>query len=55
MEAWQKSLEIVPDQVNVQNNLAWLLATGPEESLRNGAKAVALATQASQLAAAAIR
>jgi hypothetical protein len=28
-----------------QNNLAWLLATCPEASIRNGAKAVELAQQ----------
>jgi tetratricopeptide (TPR) repeat protein len=46
--SWQRSLEINPDQVNVELNLAWLLATSPEASLRNGARAVALATQADQ-------
>jgi tetratricopeptide (TPR) repeat protein len=48
MEAWQQALEINPNEANVQNNLAWSLATTPDTSLRNGAKAVALATQASQ-------
>ena len=47
IDAWQRSLEINPDQPSVQNNLAWLLATTPDASLRNGAKAVALAEQAS--------
>jgi Flp pilus assembly protein TadD len=32
-----------------QNNLAWLLATCPDNSLRNGQKAVELAQQAVQL------
>ncbi len=32
-----------------QNNLAWLLATGPEASLRDGNKAAELARQAEQL------
>ena len=49
MNAWQQALAIKPDQISVQNNLAWLLATTPESSLRDGAKAVTLATQASQL------
>jgi len=48
---YEKSLEIKPGQLNVLNNLAWLLATTPGPALRNGAKAVALATQASQLSA----
>jgi tetratricopeptide (TPR) repeat protein len=48
MDSWQQALEISPNQFSVQNNLAWLLATTPDPSLRDGAKAVALATQASQ-------
>jgi len=45
----QKNLEIYPDQPYLLNNLAWLLATTPDASLRNGAKAVALAKLAGQL------
>ena len=48
IKAWQESLEIKPEQVNVQKNLAWVLATTPDASLRNGAKALALAEKASQ-------
>jgi tetratricopeptide (TPR) repeat protein len=48
IDAWQEALAINPGQINVQNNLAWVLATAPDKSLRNGAQAVALATQASQ-------
>jgi tetratricopeptide (TPR) repeat protein len=44
--AWQRSLEIHPDQVYVLNNLAWALATTPDASLRDGAKAIALAQKA---------
>ncbi len=49
MNSWQQALEIKPDQANVQNNLAWLLATTPDRSLRDGAKAVALAEEAKKL------
>jgi tetratricopeptide (TPR) repeat protein len=49
IESWQKALEVKPDQLNALNNLAWALATTPDASLRNGAKAVALAKQADQL------
>jgi tetratricopeptide (TPR) repeat protein len=49
IDAWQQALEIQADQADVQNNLAWVLATTPDASLRNGAKAVALAQEASQL------
>jgi len=48
-DCWQEALEINPEQVYVLNNLAWLLATTPDASLRDGAKAVALAAQANQL------
>jgi Flp pilus assembly protein TadD len=48
IDAWQKSLEIKPAQADVQNNLAWLLATSSDASLRNGPKAIALAEQARQ-------
>jgi len=43
---WQQALKIKPDQPFVQNNLAWVLATTPDPSLRNGPAAVALAEQA---------
>ncbi len=49
VDSWQRALEINPGQIYVQNNLAWLLATTPDAALRNGARAVALAQQASQL------
>jgi tetratricopeptide (TPR) repeat protein len=48
-DAWQKALEIKPDQLYVLNNLAWLLATTQDAALRDGAKAVALAKEAGQL------
>jgi tetratricopeptide (TPR) repeat protein len=43
---YQKALEIQPADSVIQNNLAWLLATCPQASLRNGARAVELARQA---------
>jgi protein O-mannosyl-transferase len=45
IESWEQALAIKPEQPNVQINLAWLLATTPDDSLRNGARAVALAEQ----------
>jgi tetratricopeptide (TPR) repeat protein len=45
----QKVLELDPKHIPAQNNLAWLLATCPDGSLRDGKKAVALAQQAVQL------
>lgn len=49
IDSWQHALAIFPGQIPVLNNLAWLLATTPVPSLRDGTKAVALATRASQL------
>jgi tetratricopeptide (TPR) repeat protein len=49
VDAWQQALQIKPDQLYVLNNLAWLLATTADASLRDGAKAVALAKRADQL------
>jgi tetratricopeptide (TPR) repeat protein len=46
---WQKTLELKSDFVDALNNLAWVLATFPETSIRNGAKAMALAERAHQL------
>jgi tetratricopeptide (TPR) repeat protein len=46
---FQKALEIKPDYVEARNNLAWVLATCPQASLRNGVEAVRLAERANQL------
>ncbi len=50
IEQFQSALQIEPGDMEAQNNLAWLLATAPQASLRNGAKAVELARQANELA-----
>ena len=46
---YRRALEIDPLLVEALNNLAWLLATCPEASLRNGAEAVQLAEKACQI------
>jgi Flp pilus assembly protein TadD len=46
---FQKALELQPDNVDARKYLAWILATCPEASLRNGTEAVKLAQQADQL------
>jgi protein O-mannosyl-transferase len=51
IKQFQKVLELNPLHAAAQNDLAWILATCPESSLRNGQKAVALARQAAQLSA----
>jgi len=50
VEHYQKALELAPSSIATLSNLAWLLATSPDASLRNGQKAVELAKQADRLA-----
>jgi tetratricopeptide (TPR) repeat protein len=46
VEEWQKVLAIQPDNGNAMSNLAWVYATSPDDSLRDGTKAVQLASDA---------
>jgi tetratricopeptide (TPR) repeat protein len=46
---YQKTLEIRPNFAPACNSLAWLLATSPDPSVRNGAKAIELARRVEQL------
>ena len=46
---WRESLRLQPDDGNALNNLAWVFATSTEESVRDGARAVELATKAASL------
>ena len=46
---FQKVVELEPENVAAINNLAWLLATCPDDSLRDGSRAVELATNAERL------
>jgi tetratricopeptide (TPR) repeat protein len=48
MDCWQRALDLDPDRLPIRNNLAWLLATTPDASLRDGAKALALATRSDE-------
>ncbi|MGA2280317.1 MAG: tetratricopeptide repeat protein [Verrucomicrobiota bacterium] len=48
MAYYQKAIELQPQFIPAQINLAWMLATWPEPSVRNGGRAVALAEQANQ-------
>jgi protein O-mannosyl-transferase len=49
IEQWETSLQIDPDNGNALNNLAWVLATYPDDRIRNGKRAVELATKAAAL------
>jgi tetratricopeptide (TPR) repeat protein len=46
---YQKAIELRPQFTTVMQKLAWILATWPDASIRNGTKAVALAEQANEL------
>lgn len=46
---YERALKSDPDKPGVLNNLAWLLATCPEAKLRDGHRAVILATRACEL------
>jgi protein O-mannosyl-transferase len=47
---WESALKLDPNDGNAQSNLAWVLATAPDDSLRNGTRAVDLAEHALKLA-----
>jgi tetratricopeptide (TPR) repeat protein len=49
MKEYQKALDLAPQHLSAHLSLAWLLATCPETSLRDGQKAVELAQQAERL------
>jgi tetratricopeptide (TPR) repeat protein len=46
---YEKALQILPRHVQAASSLAWMLATTPDASLRNGTRAVQLALLADQL------
>lgn len=46
IDQWQDALALQPDNGNAASNLAWVFATSPEASLRDGARAVELGEKA---------
>jgi protein O-mannosyl-transferase len=50
LDQWQQTLVTDPQNGNAKNNLAWVFATHPEASVRNGPRAVDLGEQAARLA-----
>jgi protein O-mannosyl-transferase len=49
IQHYQKALDLAPNSISTLTNLAWLFATSPDASLRNGPKAVELGRQADRL------
>jgi tetratricopeptide (TPR) repeat protein len=49
VDHYEKALQAEPDSILPLNNLAWVMSTGPDDSLRNNEIAVQLATKANQL------
>jgi protein O-mannosyl-transferase len=47
---FERSLTLQPNQIDVLNDLAWMMATSPHSEIRNGPEAVKLASRACQLA-----
>src|SRR5436190_15374351 len=46
---YQTALQVDPGEANARNNMAWVLATSSDPSIRNGAKAVSLAAEAVEI------
>lgn len=46
---YETALKVRPDDSGVLNNLAWVLATSPDEKLRNGKRSIELATKACEV------
>jgi tetratricopeptide (TPR) repeat protein len=46
---WEKAVQIEPNNLDANCNLAWVLATFPDASIRNGAKAIEFARRALQI------
>src|SRR2546421_10440158 len=49
IEQWQDALAIEPENGNAASNLAWVFATCPDDSIRDGRRAVELAEKALRL------
>jgi tetratricopeptide (TPR) repeat protein len=46
---YEESIRLNPGQIQARNDLAWILACAPDPAIRNGTRAVKLATRACQL------
>ncbi len=48
VQDYQHALKLTPDNTILLNNLAWVLATSPDQQVRNGKQALELATKAAE-------
>ena len=46
---YEKAIKLEPKDDGILNNLAWVLSTSPDDKLRNGRRAIQLATEACKL------
>jgi len=46
---YEKAIELMPNDASLLNNFAWVLATSPDDKLRDGKRALKLATEACRL------
>jgi len=49
LKDYEQANKFSPDNTGVLNNMAWLMATSPDEQLRDGQRAIELATKACEL------
>lgn len=49
IEDYNAALELQPEDDGILNNLAWVLATSPKDGVRDGTRAVSLATRACEV------
>ena len=49
VDAYRAALKLNPNLPGALNNLAWILATSPDDQLRNGSEAIQLAEHACEL------
>ncbi len=50
LDHWRKALALEPKSIDALSGAAWVLATAPDASTRNGAEAVTLAESANEIA-----
>lgn len=46
---YEEALKLRPDSTNILNNLSWVLATSPDDKVRDGKRSIELATKACEL------